>query len=238
MEVFALCGKGGVGKTTAAVSLALFLSQKGEKTVIVDYDGGHSVPHTLGMRGRIPSNVIHEVRRDLHAFILQNTEYIGIAESKRRGEALEQYLGRFPADFGIIPLADMLNEFFGVPIDVPVLQKFVTLAVVLSELEAVYANVIIDMEPTAGLERLLSHARVTARSIRRLQQVGRIRLAILATVVGIHWPDIGGYLEGEYIKQADVYALRIEHAAETLQGTTYLLVCTPESGPLYQTFEV
>ncbi len=234
MRVHIFCGKGGVGKTNSAVSLALLLSCD-YKTAIVDYDGGHSVKNTLGLKGNFSTNIVHEISSNLHVAVIENSDYIGIAQSQIQKFSLEDYLKQFPADFGIIPLSDMVNAFFGVPTDIPNLQKFVTLVNVLTQLEqSGFTDVVVDVEPTAGLERLLSNAGSTSRSIRNLKNSGKISLAIL----GVKWPDIAAYLKGEYVKNADNYCDRIEHAVEVIKGAMYLLVCTPEAGPVTQTFEV
>ncbi len=236
MQMRIFCGKGGVGKTTSAVSTALFLASQGQRTAIVDYDGGHSVKSTLGISGELSANVIHHgVCENLGIAIVENTAFASVALSKERGDSFDAYLEQFPGDLGIIPLADMVNAFFGVPTDVPNLQKFMTLVRVLLDLEeAGYSNVTIDVEPTAGLERLLSNADSTARSIRNLQKQGA--LSLLA--IGAKWPDIAKYLKGEYIKSADRYSVRIERAVAMITGAVYLLVCIPEASPVGQALEV
>jgi len=235
MKIHIFCGKGGVGKTNSAVSLALFFSRRGRKTAIVDYDGGHSVENTLGINGDLSINTIREIEPNLHVAVIENTNYVSIAESQEQRRTLEVYLKQFPADLGIIPLADMVNTFFGVPTDVPTLQKFVTLVKVLLQLkEAGFTYVIIDVEPTAGLERLLSNASSTVQSIRNLKDQGKISLALL----GVKWPDIAGYLKGDYIKNAETYSDRIEQTVAMFKGAVYLLVCTPEASPVNQIFEV
>lgn len=110
-----------------------------------------------------------------------------------------------------------------------------TLVKVLLQLEeANFTDIIIDVEPTAGLERLLSNAHSTVRSIRNLKNQGKISL----TMLGVKWPDIAGYLKGDYIRDADVYSERIERTVTLIKSAIYFLVCTPEAGPVNQTFEV
>ena len=235
MQVYIFAGKGGVGKTTSAVSLALCLSTGGDKTAIIDYDGGHSVRNTLGIAGAIAPNTVCGIREGIDVVVLENADFISIIEAQERSMSLEAYLEQFPADQGIVPLADMVNAFFGVPTDVPTLQKFAGLVCFLSILrDNRYAHVIIDVEPTAGFERLLRNASATARSLRNLKDQGRLKLAML----GVKWPDIAGYLKGSYIKDADAYSSRIERTVDTITDAIYFIVCTPEVGPVSQTFEI
>jgi len=232
MKTTIFCGKGGVGKTLCAVSLATSLSGK---VGIIDYDGGHSVKNTLGLTDNIPVNSIYPIGSNMHAVIIESPVYKNITEAKELDWNLTKYLNQFPNNLGIIPYADMLHEFFGVPTDIPTLQKFAVLVQILSKMNNEgFDHVIIDVEPTAGLERLLLNANSTVRSLRNLKNKGTIFL----TMLGAKWPDIARYLKGNYIRDIDMYTADIEAAVQTIKYARYLLVCTPERGPVGQTFEV
>lgn len=238
MRTFIFCGKGGVGKTTSAVSLGLFLAKEGEKTLIVDYDGGHSVQSTLctvRSDSSVCINNIHLVQENLCLAVIESTDYLGIMDVKKRGDSVQIYLAQFPNESGIVPLADMVNSFFGVPTDTVLLQKFTTLVRILKQAEEDgFENIIIDVEPTAGLERFLSNAEGMMRSLRNLQKQGIINLALLRA----KWPDIAEYLSSGYIRNADQHCKDIRQAVEIIKEAFYFLVCTPESGPVKQVFEV
>lgn len=228
-------GKGGVGKTLIATSLAVCFSSQGKQTAIIDYDGGHSVRNTLGITAEVKPNIVNTVNPHLDLIVIENQPFVTIAEAKDRGMVFKEYLAQFPSDTGIIPYADMLNTFFGVPTDIPTLQKFVTLVSTLTLLKQQRTtNIVIDVEPTAGLERLLSNADSTVRSLRNLKNAGKVIL----TVIGAKWPDIAGFLKGPYIGDIERYAANIQFAVNTIKSADYLLVCTPESGPVNQTLEV
>ena len=235
MNIAIPAGKGGVGKTFIATSYACFLSSRHSKTGLIDYDGGHSVKNTLGLKEAIPANTIFKVHTDLSVVVIDNVKYINITDAKNRGMKLEDYLAQFPADFGIIPFADMINQFFGVPTDTPALQKFATLVSNVIALKKIgCTDIVIDVEPTAGLERLLNNADSMIRSLNRLNDTGKIFLNIL----GAKWPDIKGYIKSDYIKKIKSYTENIRITVEAIKKACFLLVCIPELGPANQTFEV
>lgn len=235
MDLYIYCGKGGVGKTTSAVSLAIDAAESGKKVAIVDADGGHSVARTLGYDITFPHNVLYPIVPEtsrLCVAIIEPTPFVGIVAAKEQGWSLRKYLQQFPDDLGILPLVDMVNLFFGVPTDVATLEKFVQLTRVLHTLhEENYDEVVIDVEPTAGLERLLNNAEATARSLRNLQNQGIASLL----AIGVKWPDIAAYLKGAYIKKGAHYAARIEQTVRWLRDASYSVVCTPERSPIEQT---
>ncbi|MDD4989365.1 MAG: ArsA-related P-loop ATPase [Candidatus Pacebacteria bacterium] len=235
MRISVYAGKGGVGKTTIAVSLAVHLARMGEKTLVIDYDGGHSVTNTLGV-SQIKPNRIHNVLPNLDVLVVENTNFINIGASKKQKMSLKSYLGQFLKHLGIVPFADMLFEFFGVPTDVTSAEKFALLVRAMSSLRSgQYDHVIIDVEPTAGLERLLSNTESMARSLIRLQGKG---IVFLKAVSAMGWSDIAGYLQGDFIRNVHVYAADMKVVAAELKKARYFLVCVPEKSPVSQTFLV
>ena len=236
MRIIIFAGKGGVGKTISAASLALFLADQGENTIIIDYDKGHRVARTLGLEYFIPDNEILQVYPNLSVVIIESPEYINITRSKEKGIRLDRYLSQFPEDTGIVPLPDMMFEFWGAPFDIPEIHKFTLLVRTLSTLGGKnFANVIIDVEPTAGLERLLLKADVMVKSLANLRSKGILLLTMMGTG---RWPDVTGYIKSDYIRQSSKYAKNIELAMALLKNAFYFIVCIPESGPVEQAFEI
>jgi len=61
-KLLVLSGKGGVGKSTVAVNLAVALSQAGKKVGLLDIDvHGPSIPKLLGLEGRTVEITSHEI---------------------------------------------------------------------------------------------------------------------------------------------------------------------------------
>ncbi len=236
MNVTLITGKGGVGKTTTNVSLGLYSAvRQNKKTGIIDYDGGHSVKNVLGVDTDISPNQVHQIRENLSVIVIEHKPFRDIGSAKQQGWSMQVYLEQFPDDLGIVPFADMLQEFFGVPTDVHGAEKFALLvqAICLFEQQE-FEEVYIDVEPTAGLERLLLKADAMERSLRNLQKTGWFTLKALGT----KWPDVAAYIQGDYIKYAHRYTSNIARAVRYIRNALFLIVCTPESGPVRQTFEV
>jgi anion-transporting ArsA/GET3 family ATPase len=237
MKIRMFCGKGGVGKTTVAVATAHYLAGLNESTVIIDYDGGISVARTLGIKNKLEHNVLISDLGGggLLLCAIDGDGFEGIAEWKKRDGTLSGYLAQFPDDMGIVPIADMINAFFGVPTDPSATLKFSRLIRALEEARSLGAeNVIIDVEPTSGLSRFLTTASMTVKCLRNLHSKGRFSLMAL----GLAWPDISTYLKGEYISRADFYSDRLERVVTEMIDAQYYLVCMPEAGPVDQMTEV
>lgn len=232
MELTIFAGKGGVGKTTSAVSLALYLSSV-EKVAIIDYDGGHSVSSSLGLKGVEPNKII-SVDDKLSIGVIESVSFYPITTFDEKDRSVK-YLDQFQEDFGIVAFSDMINEFFGVPTDIASVQKFILLVKMITELEEKgFRKVIIDVEPTAGLERLLLNSNSMLRSLRNLKSKSKL----LQVAVSVTWPDIARFLKSDYVKNIDLHTKKIEIVVDMLLQSKYVLVCTPEKSPVSQSFEV
>lgn len=233
----AFCGKGGVGKTTKATATALWLASQGKRVCLLDTDRGHSVPRALGLdKASIPVNTLCKVGENLDVVVIDGTKFVSVRTAKEEhGWTISQYLDQFPGDKGLIAWADMLNAFFGAPTDIATVEKFIVLVAFLVELEEQgYDYIVIDVEPTAGLERLLTGADRMSQSLLNLKGQKKFFL----NLIGVRMPDIKAYLEGSYIKQANVYTKRIQRAVTMIKQAAFFLVCTPEEEPVRQTFDV
>jgi ATP-binding protein involved in chromosome partitioning len=101
-RVLAVCsGKGGVGKSTVSVNLAVALSQLGHSAGILDADVyGHSIPHILGVHQKpvlVDKMIVPPVREDLGlklmsiGFFLEDNQPV-MWRGPMLHRALEQFL--------------------------------------------------------------------------------------------------------------------------------------------------
>lgn len=98
-----LSGKGGVGKSTVAVNLALFLSKKGNNVGLLDGDlHGPSVPKILGIEdqkpgisqnGIMPVIALSKIKVMSMGFLLQNNDLPVIWRGPLKMGAIKQFLG-------------------------------------------------------------------------------------------------------------------------------------------------
>jgi anion-transporting ArsA/GET3 family ATPase len=230
-----VAGKGGVGKSFTSCSIAAHKAHKGELTLVIDTDGGHSVLRTLGVKACTKPNLINRISDNLCVAVIEPVEYLSIGKTQKMNWPFKRYFAQFPYDYGIVAFTDMVHNFFGVPTDPITVQKFTSLVrVLLIARNNGFKHIIIDVEPTAGLERLLSGSADTVRSLRNLSGNGKARLLTMAA----GWKDVSKFLATEYMQRADSYCSDIEYAAKFLTSANYLLVSTPEESPADQTFVV
>lgn len=100
--LFVLSGKGGVGKSTLATNIAIYLANKKNKVGLLDIDiHGPSIPKLLGIENAkltITENEIHSVTVTpyLHvmsmAFLLQNQDHPVIWRGPMKMGAIQQFL--------------------------------------------------------------------------------------------------------------------------------------------------
>ena len=99
-RVLAVCsGKGGVGKSTVTASLAVALSERGDRVGILDADiYGHSIPHLLGISQKpiaVDKMIVPPVKNDLKlmsiGFFLDDNQPV-MWRGPMLHKALEQFL--------------------------------------------------------------------------------------------------------------------------------------------------
>lgn len=233
-------GKGWVGKSTVSASKALFSAlQQNKKTLIIDMDGWVALARVISI-AHYPVNQITQTDITNLAFasIQMQNNFLSLSALKKtakKWQAFAQYMSQFPEDYWLVAFNDMACEFFGLTTDVPGLYKLISLLQVLHQASNDwYEAVLIDVEPTAWLERLLTSLDRASRSIENLQKAWRFRLEMIQAA----WEDIGKFLKSPYIRQADTYTSRLDNVYAMLKNAKYSVVTLPEPEPLAQVNDV
>jgi Mrp family chromosome partitioning ATPase/predicted Fe-Mo cluster-binding NifX family protein len=102
-KIIVLSGKGGVGKSTVAVSLATSLALEGKRVGLLDVDlHGPTVPQLLGLQGRqlelvdsmlLPMEVGDNLKVMSIGFLLGDTDEAVVWRGPMKAVAIEQFLG-------------------------------------------------------------------------------------------------------------------------------------------------
>ncbi len=231
-----MAGKGGVGKSTTSVAWALAQAERG-KVLLIDHDGGHSLARVLAFEGReFESNKINYTGvENLYLAVVNELPFESIADRKNSKKTMREYSAQFPGDYGLLIFMDIIAKFFGAPTDISSTSKFLSIVNLYYQAEAKgIDHIIIDVEPTAGLERLLNWMGAVTRSLVNLRDSGWITLKTIGTA----WPDVADFMKGDYIKNADVYTKRMTEVADAIRDANCVIVTIPESSPVAQAADV
>lgn len=239
MKIKVVAGKGGVGKSTVSTMLAMYEAiELNRQVLLIDNDGrrAHTISKIMNFeRKRYVGNHINQTEiKNLFFTPVNPINFHRIQPKKNRKQPIEEYLKQFPDDYGYYPIGDMANIFWGIPTDLVMVEKFLTLVRIYHQaLEKNIDTMIIDMEPTEGLERLINNVRVITKSMRGLKEG-----SILQSLIGQAFEDIGAFFKGPYVRNADKYTLRMEMATDAIKQATFILVSIPEITPIEQMYEI
>lgn len=237
MKTTIFAGKGGVGKSTSSVACALSQAEK-EKVLLIDYDGGHSLARVLAFEGReFKGNVINYTGiQNLYLAVVDDFCFTDVVKMKQLDNRnVYDYLAQFKGDYGLLPFLDMITNFFGAPTDISSTSKFLSLIFLYHDAKAKgIERIVIDVEPTAGLQRLLNGTEAVTRSLRNLQGSGWMTIK----TIGAKWPDIAAYMKSDYIKNAGFYTDRMIEVSDVIKCARYVIVTIPESSPVAQMGDV
>lgn len=232
MKFIVPIGKGGVGKSTSAVSLGLHYSRQ-IPTVVFDYDGGNSIQDVLVLKEKEWShNQLHHLRENFYFSIIQPKDFKSISEFDK-GKKRERYWNQFDEFEGLIPYHDMVSEFWGLVTAIDEVSKLTNLTKMYFEAKQNGVELcVIDVEPTGGLERSLKSGIVMAQ---RLQRLKKIKFVVKPIVKGLGWNDVLTFLDGPFMDNIDYYVPRMEEAIELFRNACFFIVCNPQEGTVNET---
>ncbi|HYD03662.1 MAG TPA: ArsA-related P-loop ATPase [Alphaproteobacteria bacterium] len=267
MEKKIFIGKGGVGKSTISAACAIYESRKGvstsNNTLIVDYDGGHSLTSAVADHIKVEQrlggafnynkpavalplkeyepNRIHCMELDnqnLNIAIIEDYNFTPFSEFRKpqnQNRNLIEYFAQFSGDYGIIPYCDImksLNPWIGNS----GMGKFSSLIKIYNDAkDKKISNLIIDVEPTAGIERLLDYSQAVGEGVSKLVDTNLGTMRLLSS----RFPDIRMFLENsEYIKNIHHYTQRLIDTVQALKSAQYFIVTTPQRSPVDQAYKI
>lgn len=248
MEIIAVSGKGGVGKSTVAAAMALNYATQGARTLLVDGDkGGRAITRTISPQGRLTiARPYFQVADNLYGASTSGFSFdplpLGDSEEAarlrrqgvNRNEQFRRYIEQFPRDYGLVALNDMMSMFFGVNTAVEQTASLISLTqLVFPEKGEGFEKIVLDLEPTQGFSRMLGNADKTVNTVRAMHEYGIGKMFM----VSVAWPDVNRFLKGEYIANIDHHSKRLLMIAEALRSANYVLVTGPGIAMVDEMFE-
>jgi len=173
--------KGGVGKTTTAVSLGAFISQRGKKVLLVDFDPQGNLTSSLGgspnlpgiyevMTGSIEARAAIQSTPEANLFLLSsNINLSGAAVELINVEGRESYLKRV--------LEPLRKDYDYIFIDSPPSLDLLTING-LTAADKVFIPLQCEYFAMEGLSQLVKTIQAVQRSLNRTLEIGGIILTM------------------------------------------------------------
>jgi arsenite-transporting ATPase len=223
-------GKGGVGKTTLAVTAALALAGRGHRTLLVSTDPAHSTGDILQTElGPVPRPVVADCwameldpEREADRYIEEVKERVASAAPPRLLAEAERQIDIARVSPGAVEAA--------------LFERF---ARILEEEGAEFDRIVFDTAPTGQTLRLLSLPELMTTWMTGLIQ-RRKKVGALARM----WKNVAGSEKGEterddpVLKALEERRGRFHRARQTLtdpKKTAFVFVVVPERLPIWET---
>jgi len=182
MKTIFFTGKGGVGKSTLAATLAWQLSQAGNKVLAVSFDPAHNLGDIFGKR------LSHKKKRITDTLYLQEADL-----DKAAGTYIEENIGILTQIYSYTK-AFNLDVYFKVLRHSPGVEEYAAVTAMerIFREETTFDYVVFDTPPTGLALRILALPNITITWVDRLR---RIRRQILEKRYTIH------NISGKYIEK-------------------------------------
>jgi arsenite-transporting ATPase len=214
-------GKGGVGKTSVFTSLAVLLSQKREKILIISTDPAHNLSDAFNQKMGSQPTLVNGFK-NLYGLEINPKEIKDEEE-----DPLSDLLG--------VPLDDETQNLFeDLKNSIPGIDEALAIGLLLQVIDKMdYSLVIFDTAPTGHTLRMLSFPKVLEESFGKLNtlkdKLGPMS-GLLSTTFGDGFKNL--------TEMIDVFKVQIEKIRKDFTDTnhtTFIAVCIPEFLSMYET---
>ena len=221
--------KGGVGKTTTAVSLGASLARHGKRVLIVDVDSQHSATVSLGVAepdklpftlATVMQNIINEQEIDPFQGIISHSEGISLLPSSNSLAGIEVALAPIIGRETILrQYIDLVRSHY----DYVLLDTAPTLDLLAVNALAAADKVLIPVAPkfldAKGLELLLKSIAQIRRHINPQLAIGGILLTMVDRRANIT-KDIISMIEQAYGESINIFKDPIPHSVRVVETST------------------
>ena len=214
-------GKGGVGKTSVSTSLAVLLSQRREKILIISTDPAHNLSDAFNQKmGSQPT--LSNGFNNLYGLEINPKEIKDDDE-----DPLSDVLG--------VPLDDETQNLFeDLKNSIPGIDEALAIGLLLQVIDKMnYSLVIFDTAPTGHTLRMLSFPKVLEEAFEKLnalkEKIGPMS-GLLASTMGEGFKNLT-----EMISVFKVQIEKIRNNFTNTNHTTFIAVCIPEFLSMYET---
>jgi arsenite-transporting ATPase len=214
-------GKGGVGKTSVSTSLAVLLSQKREKILIISTDPAHNLSDAFNQKMGAQPTLINGFN-NLYGLEINPKEI-----KDEEDDPLSDVLG--------VPLDDETQNLFeDLKNSIPGIDEALAIGLLLQVIDKMnYSLVIFDTAPTGHTLRMLSFPKVLDEAFGKLnalkEKIGPMS-GLLASTLGEGFKNLN-----EMISVFKVQIEKIRADFTNTSHTTFIAVCIPEFLSMYET---